>query len=147
MRLTCFNSGSCVPSGRRKVFFTGALLLMLAAGALPCGQGQQNQTQQNPAAPANPASAPAQAASASQTPAVPAPPVAQDQAVQNPATPQDQHAITESAALLKLATELKAAVDKSSKDTLSLAVIRKADEIERVARGMKDKYRASAGIN
>jgi hypothetical protein len=68
-------------------------------------------------------------------------------AVQNQATPKDQHAITESAALLKLATELKAAVDKSNKDTLSLTVIRKADEIERAARGMKDKYRASAGIN
>lgn len=35
--------------------------------------------------------------------------------------------------LLKLATELKAQVDKTSKDTLSLDVIRKATEIETLA--------------
>jgi transcriptional regulator of nitric oxide reductase len=44
----------------------------------------------------------------------------------------------ESAMLLKLATELKAEVDKTTKDTLSLSVIRKADEIEKMAHGVKE---------
>jgi hypothetical protein len=45
----------------------------------------------------------------------------------------------ESARLLKLATDLKAEVDKTTKYTLSLNVIRKADEIERMARDVRKK--------
>ena len=44
--------------------------------------------------------------------------------------------------LLAMANELKASVDKTTKDTLSLQVIRQADEIERLARSVKDKMRA-----
>ncbi len=36
--------------------------------------------------------------------------------------------------LLELATELKQAVDKSNKDTLSLDVVKKAEEIEKLAK-------------
>lgn len=43
--------------------------------------------------------------------------------------------------LLSLANELKTDVDKSSKDTLSLDVIRKADEIEKLAHTVKEKMR------
>ena len=50
-----------------------------------------------------------------------------------------------SARLLKLATELKAEVDKSSKDTLSVSVIRKADAIEKLAHSVKEKMRLGAG--
>jgi hypothetical protein len=53
----------------------------------------------------------------------------------------------DSAELLKLATDLKAEVDKATKDTLSLAVIRKADEIERLARSVKEKMKLTAGGN
>lgn len=49
--------------------------------------------------------------------------------------------------LLKLATDLKAEVDKTNKDTLSLTVIRKAAEIERVAHGVRDKLKPFAGSN
>jgi hypothetical protein len=45
--------------------------------------------------------------------------------------------------LLALANELKADVDKSTKDTLSLEVIRKADEIEKLAHNVKDKMKGS----
>jgi hypothetical protein len=41
--------------------------------------------------------------------------------------------------LVALANELKAAVDKSDKDTLSLDVIRKADEVEKLAHSVKEK--------
>ncbi len=45
--------------------------------------------------------------------------------------------------LLALANELKTAVDKSNKDTLSLDVIRKAEEIEKLAHSVKEKMKAS----
>jgi hypothetical protein len=51
----------------------------------------------------------------------------------------------ESAKLLKLATELKTEVDKTNKDTLSLNVIRKADEIERLAHDVKEKMQLTVG--
>jgi len=45
--------------------------------------------------------------------------------------------------LLALATELKTDVDKSNKDTLSLDVIRKADEIEKLAHSVKEKMKGT----
>jgi formyltetrahydrofolate synthetase len=50
---------------------------------------------------------------------------------------------SECANLLKLATDLKTEVDKSNKDMLSLAVVRKASEIEQVAH----KVRAGSSKN
>ena len=49
--------------------------------------------------------------------------------------------------LLKLATDLKAEVDKTNKDTLSLGVIRKADEIEKLAHIVKEKMKLTVGSN
>lgn len=51
----------------------------------------------------------------------------------------------QSARLLKLANDLKAEVDKSTKDTLSLTVIRKADAIEKLAHDVKGKSKLTAG--
>lgn len=51
----------------------------------------------------------------------------------------------DSAKLLKLATDLKSEVDKTTKDTLSLGVIRKADEIERLAHSVKEKMKLTVG--
>lgn len=53
----------------------------------------------------------------------------------------------DSARLLKLATDLKAEVDKTTKDMLSITVIRKADEIERLAHNMKEKMKLTVGGN
>ncbi len=47
--------------------------------------------------------------------------------------------------LLKLATDLKAEVDKTSKDTLSLSVIRKAEEIEKLAHSVREKMKLTVG--
>ncbi len=44
--------------------------------------------------------------------------------------------------LLALATELKGAVDKTNKDTLSIDVIKKADEIAKLAKSVRDKMKA-----
>jgi hypothetical protein len=43
--------------------------------------------------------------------------------------------------LLQLATELKQYVDKTDKNTMSLDVIKKADEIEKLAKAVKDKMK------
>ena len=51
----------------------------------------------------------------------------------------------DTAKLLKLAASLKEEVDKTSKDTLSLDVIRKADEIERLAHIVKEKMKLTVG--
>ena len=47
--------------------------------------------------------------------------------------------------LLKLATDLKTEVDKTSKDTLSIGVIRKADAIEKLAHDVKEKMKLNVG--
>ncbi len=51
----------------------------------------------------------------------------------------------DSAKLLTLAMALKAEVDKTNKDMLSLNVIRKADEIEKLARNVKEKMKLTVG--
>jgi uncharacterized protein YlxW (UPF0749 family) len=43
--------------------------------------------------------------------------------------------------LLVLATELKQRVDKTNKDVLSVDVIKKADEIEKLARSLKERLK------
>jgi len=53
----------------------------------------------------------------------------------------------DSSRLLKLAIDLKAEVDKTNKDTLSLNVIRKADAIEKLAHDVKEKMKLSIGSN
>ena len=51
----------------------------------------------------------------------------------------------DSSKLLKLATELKTEVDKTTKDTLSLNVIRKANAIEQLAHDVKEKMKLTEG--
>ena len=51
----------------------------------------------------------------------------------------------DTAKLLKLAADLKTELDKTGKDTLSLNVIRKADEIERLAHSVKEKMKLTVG--
>ncbi len=53
----------------------------------------------------------------------------------------------DSANLLKLANDLKSEVDKTTKDTLSLEVIRKADQIEHLAHSFKEKTKLTAGAS
>ena len=45
--------------------------------------------------------------------------------------------------LLALAQELKTEVDKSNKDTLSIDVVKRAEQIEKLARSVKEKMRGS----
>ena len=45
--------------------------------------------------------------------------------------------------LLKLATELKDCVDKTNESVLSLEVVKKAEEIEKLAHSVKEKMKAN----
>ncbi|HZI56105.1 MAG TPA: hypothetical protein VFF39_04990 [Verrucomicrobiae bacterium] len=47
--------------------------------------------------------------------------------------------------LFQLASELKTAVDKSNENLLSLDVVRKADEVEKLAHKVKDKMKDAIG--
>lgn len=48
---------------------------------------------------------------------------------------------TDTDKLLKLSVELKSYVDKSNENVLSLEVVKKAEEIEKLARSVKDKMK------
>jgi len=54
---------------------------------------------------------------------------------------RQKHIVDETAKLLQLATELKAAVDKSNKNELSLDVVKKAEDIEKLAHDVKQRMR------
>lgn len=130
---------STIRRRRWKFVQGGILLFLLAAGVQLLALSQQDKV-----VPAAPVPTPSAAASAMPSQAST---VATPGSAQLAGSTQAYPADAASAALLKLATELKAEVDKSTKDTLSLGVIRKANEIEHMAHGMKDKYRASAVTN
>jgi hypothetical protein len=94
-----------------------------------------------------------------QTPAVPppaprrggdlTPPVTEDETRDRLARDMEKKAAKERVAqlksdtdkLLKLSVELKQYVDKSDENVLSLDVVRKADEIEKLAKSVKDKMK------
>jgi uncharacterized membrane protein YgaE (UPF0421/DUF939 family) len=52
---------------------------------------------------------------------------------------------TDTNKLLELATDLKQEVDRADENTLSLEVIRKADEIDKLARSVRDKMKEDIG--
>jgi hypothetical protein len=60
-----------------------------------------------------------------------------------PQTPQQKQLADDTAKLLILANELKTELDKSSKDTLSLSVIRKAEQVEKLAHKVRDEMKGS----
>ncbi|MDR3740738.1 MAG: hypothetical protein P4L40_17120 [Terracidiphilus sp.] len=76
----------------------------------------------------------------------PAPP-ATSAAITQAANTRHQQLADDSARLLALAIALKAEVDKTNKDTLSLNVMRRADEIEKLAHTVREHMRTSAIAN
>jgi hypothetical protein len=54
---------------------------------------------------------------------------------------RQEQLVSDTAKLLELATQLKEEVDKSNKNTLSLSVVKKAEEIEKLAKAVKEKMR------
>jgi hypothetical protein len=56
-------------------------------------------------------------------------------------TQRQQQIVSDSAHLLDLAQKLNDEVTKSTKDELSVSVVKEADEIEKLAKSIKDKMR------
>jgi hypothetical protein len=56
-----------------------------------------------------------------------------------PANPRQAQILADTRKLLKLSQELQAEVARSSKDTLSLTVIKKAEEVEKLARTLREE--------
>jgi hypothetical protein len=71
--------------------------------------------------------------------------VAQQQKAAQADSERKKQISDESTRLLAMAIALKAEVDKTTKDTLSLGVIRKADEIEKLAKTVKEKMKQGSG--
>lgn len=98
-------------------------------------QGQQPQPQQIPGFPPKPGT---------EAPDDPTSPIdahrAEQQAkLQN--NDRQKRLVADTDKLLALATDLKTQVDKSTKDTLSVDVIKKADEIEKLAHSVKERMK------
>jgi len=126
------------PRARRRVALLSAAVALLA----PALAAQQPQS--TPPAPAiaqttpQPGNAPVPALSTLKSP----PP-----AVQATEPKPNLPIADQSANLLKMANDLMAEVSKSTKDTLSVSVIRKADEIEHYARDVRLKAGNDVGAN
>jgi uncharacterized membrane protein len=114
--------------------FAGLLVVLVATGA-----GRMSSRAQSSPAPSAGTAQQTATAVASTTSVASQPAVASAQAMAKPAQAgpaadaQKQEAAAEAADLLKMATALKTEVDKSTKDTLSVTVVRKAGEIEQLA--------------
>jgi hypothetical protein len=58
---------------------------------------------------------------------------------------QQKQLADDTAKLFELANELKADMDKTTKDTLSLAVVKKAEQVEKLAHKVREEMKASLG--
>lgn len=118
------------------------LLLTVALSGFAQQQPQGAQSSSNPAQSEKPNQHP-------EANRVPGPDIQpQQQTKQQKADAAQRKQIANDAAkLLQLAQQLKAEVDKTDKDTLSLQVIRKADSIEKLAKGVTAKMKQTAGAS
>ena len=129
---------------RMKAAHVGALVVLAAIAMLPVA-GQAPADEKKPqdskaASVANPALGSNHQAQASE-------PLA-DKPVPEAASGERKNPIVEdSARLLQMARDLKAEVDKTTKDTLSLHVIRKAAEIVKLAHSVRENKRPMLGAN
>jgi hypothetical protein len=127
--------------------------IVLVSGAAQSGQQQQQQPSATPDKPSvtseasQPPDADDEAKPDEPKPDEAKPPEQQPapQAAPTPGVEHKRQISDDSAKLLTLAMALKAEVDKTNKDMLSIDVIRKADEIEKLAHNVRDKMKVSVG--
>src|SRR5271156_4830541 len=128
--------------GRAKQWKAGFGLLALGALTLFIGTAR-SPLAQSPSQSSKPADSPATGATSSDAKkAEQAPQSAATPPAGQPAPPLDPaqaQLAADSQKLLKLSQELKDEVAKTNKDTLSIAVIKKADEIEKLAKSLKER--------
>ena len=122
-------------TGRIGALFAASLLLTLS-GAVATAQQKDSQPSGS-----NTATTQAQQPPASNT----KPADATEKPAATPMTPAEARQaqiVADTQRLYKLTQELKEEVAKSNKDTLSVPVIKKADEVEKLARSLKERMRA-----
>lgn len=121
--------GNKPPNRRTSALFAAALLAGMAGAATHGSAISQMQSGSAAASSTRPA------APAAVTPASPL----REEAVLN----QEPDSLTaDTDRLFALATELKREVARTNQDTLSIQVIKKADEIEKLAKNMREKMKA-----
>lgn len=74
-------------------------------------------------------------------PVEPLPPQIQEQQARSQNNERQKRLVADTDKLLALATQLKQEVDKTNKDVMSVDVIKKADEIEKLARSVKERMK------
>lgn len=115
----------------------GMVLLTGAAGAT--GSAQTIQSQQVPRSPTPPGLPPIDGGAGGSGEGLPPSVMARQAKARN--DDRQKQLVADTNKLLQLATELKADVDKTNKDVLSVDVIKKADEIEKLAKSVKDRMK------
>jgi sRNA-binding protein len=133
--LSCASVASLFRGCSSRRFFSLAtnLVLSTASGLALAQQSPPNQSNTPP--PPAAASTQADSKKAPEAATPPTTPVVTD--------PHQAQIIADTQKLLKLSQELKVEVAKSNKDTLSLTVIKKADEVEKLAKTLKEEMSKS----
>jgi hypothetical protein len=112
----------------------GMVLLVTLPGTLSGGQrNQPSQQQTGPYGPPSP--------SGSLPDFGPASPKIEEQQAKARSTERQKKLVADTDKLLALATELKTDVDKTNQNILSMDVIKKADEIEKLAHSVKERMK------
>jgi hypothetical protein len=122
-----------------RVAITGAILLVVTNGGLSGGQLVQQPIQsrgQNPGAPQFPGQRPG----LDEIPGIP--PATEERQANARNSERQKKLMEDTNKLLALATDLKEQVDKTNKDILSVDVIKKADEIEKLAHSVKERMKS-----
>jgi hypothetical protein len=132
-------SDSCTARSPRKQFLS-VVIFVLVLCALPAWTQQAaGDSQTSPSPPQSDATSGAAAAQKPESPAAKT-----DGAAPKPMTPAEERQaqiVADTNKLYQLAQELQAEVAKSSKNTLSLAVVKKAAEVERLAKSLKERVK------
>jgi len=130
MRIRSRLRSLCRSEGRMRSVRNLACLAVFTVGSISLAAAQQSaqSSATQPPVPQAPATAESTADTSKPT---------------TPQTPQLKQLADDTAKLLTLANELKAELDKSSKDTLSLSVIKKAEQVEKLAHKVRDEMKAS----
>jgi hypothetical protein len=74
-------------------------------------------------------------------PSDPMSPQMEEQQVRSRNNDRQKHLVADTEKLLALATQLKQDVDKTNKDVMSVDVIKRADEIEKLAHSVKERMK------
>jgi hypothetical protein len=118
-----------------------ALMLLAARGSAVAQAQKEASPQQNSSAASE-----AQSQTSTQTDQKPSEPERKQTEPSKPMTPAEArqaHLLADTQKLYQLTQELKAEVAKSNKDTLSIAIIKKAEEVEKLAKNLKERMRAA----